>query len=65
MKELEKCPFCGFEDAQVEQDGRWCFVYCNCCECRGPSSPTKHRAEVAWNLWPDKARCSEGGEHDL
>jgi len=58
---MERCPFCGFEDGEVRpDDNRHYYVYCNCCECRGPSSPTKHRAVGAWNRWPDRT-CPECG----
>jgi Lar family restriction alleviation protein len=59
-EELKACPFCGFE--QVETTGarplmQWYYyIYCNCCECRGPISPTKDRAAEAWN--------KRGGEHE-
>ena len=49
---IERCPFCGFEDGEVRflpGGGRYYYVYCNCCECRGPTCPTKVKAVDAWN----------------
>ena len=65
MKELERCPFCGFDDAEVRNQyikdapTRY-WVECNCCECRGPDTPTSRRAVGAWNQWRDKS-CPECG----
>jgi len=56
MTTLERCPFCGFEDTEIRaDDNRHFFIFCNCCECQGPSSPTKRRAVGSWNLWRDKS----------
>jgi len=52
MKDLARCPFCGFEDGEVGYlpgGGGYYYVHCNCCECRGPTCPTQDRAVNAWN----------------
>jgi len=60
MREIESCPFCGFKDGEVRFERGQHFVYCNCCECYGPTSPMRRRAVGAWNRWRDKA-CPECG----
>ena len=63
----KSCPFCGFDDSEVQVTGarplRFYYIYCNCCECRGPSSPNEKRAWEAWDKQVNGvATCPECGE---
>lgn len=54
--ELEPCPFCGDQDAEVAESsvptiagGKKQAVYCTGCFCEGPTADTHAEAIAAWN----------------
>ena len=49
MSELESCPFCGKQRAQVKHSPKWgYFVACQCTAV-GPGKSSKKGAVDAWN----------------
>lgn len=44
------CPFCGFNDNEVKRaDRKRFYIYCYCCESRGPIGYGPERAIKLWN----------------
>ena len=56
-KPLSPCPFgCTYlsgvalmADPEAVTPGRWWYVECGCCMCRGPWSTSKQHAAELWN----------------
>jgi hypothetical protein len=59
---LKPCPFgCTYlsdvalmADPEAATPGRWWYVECGCCMCRGPWSTSKERAAELWNIREDR-----------
>lgn len=48
VKSLLPCPFCGHNRTDIES-GADCFVYCEACDCEGPSCASVEQAIHTWN----------------
>ena len=50
MTTINKCPFCGFDDVEIDEiDIRIFAVVCPECECIGPIAPEVMTAIEQWN----------------
>ena len=45
---MRECPFCGFDEGWVKQDGEMFTVQCEVCGSHGPYSKTREGAEEKW-----------------
>ena len=49
MSELDPCPFCGRQSAQVKHSPRWGYFVSRTCTAVGPGRNTRDGAIDAWN----------------
>jgi hypothetical protein len=45
---VERCPFCGSEECELVDSGRW--VFCSDCLAEGPCLFSSQKAVDAWNF---------------
>lgn len=46
---MRECPFCGFDEGWVKNQGKYFYVECKVCESTGPKSLSSSGAEEKWN----------------